>query len=67
VQLKNKLDLLKRLYSFWLQLNKDTGFGWNEALGTVVVSEDYWNKATKVVILVTCLLYQCFLIAFRFD
>jgi hypothetical protein len=56
VQLKNKLDLLKGLYSFWLQLNKDTGLGWNEALGTVVASEDYWNKATKVLIFVTCLL-----------
>jgi hypothetical protein len=53
VQLKNKLDLLKGLYSFWLQLNKDTGLGWNEALGTVVASED---KATKVLIFVTCLL-----------
>jgi hypothetical protein len=48
VQLKNRLDLLKGLYSFWLQLLKDTGLGWNEALGTVVASEDYWNKATKV-------------------
>jgi hypothetical protein len=54
VQLKNKLDLLKGLYSFWLQLNKDTGLGWNQALGAVVASEDYWNKATKV--LITCLL-----------
>jgi hypothetical protein len=56
VQLKNKLDLLKGLYSFWLQLNKDTELGWNKALGTVIVSEDYWNKATKVLILVTCFL-----------
>ncbi|XP_025800210.1 uncharacterized protein LOC112879986 [Panicum hallii] len=47
VQLKNRLDFLKGLYSFWLQLLKDTGLGWNEALGTVVASEDYWNKATK--------------------
>jgi hypothetical protein len=54
VQLRNKLDLLKGLYSFWLQLNKDTGLGWNEALGTVVAFEDYWNKVTKV--LITCLL-----------
>lgn len=26
-QLKNKLDLLKGLYGFWLQLLKDTGLG----------------------------------------
>ena len=48
VQFKNKLDLLKGLYGFWLQLLKDTGLGWNEALGTVIASEDYWNKNTKV-------------------
>ena len=47
-QLKNKLDLLKGLYAFWLQLLKDTGLGWNETLGTVIASEDYWRNATKV-------------------
>ncbi|GJN04334.1 hypothetical protein PR202_ga21877 [Eleusine coracana subsp. coracana] len=47
VQLKNKLDLLKGLYGFWQQLMKDTGLGWNDALGTVEASEDYWEKNTK--------------------
>ncbi|GJN20290.1 hypothetical protein PR202_gb07649 [Eleusine coracana subsp. coracana] len=42
-----KLVLLKGLYSFWLQLLNDTGLGWNEALGTVVATDDYWECTTK--------------------
>ena len=48
LQLKNKLDLLKGLYGFWLQLNANTGLGWNSALKTVDAPEDYWNRVTKV-------------------
>jgi len=57
LQLKNKMDLLKGLYGFWLQLNKDTGLGWNEALGTVVATDEYWNHVTKVLCLLTILYY----------
>jgi hypothetical protein len=48
LQLKNKLDLLKGLYGFWLQLNANTGLGWNPALKIVDELEDYWNRVTKV-------------------
>ena len=48
-QLKNKWDLLKGLYSFWLGLNKDTGLGWDSKLGTVIASDEYWKKNTKVI------------------
>ena len=48
-QLKNKWDLLKGLYSFWLGLNKDTGLGWDSNLGTVIASDEYWKKNTKVI------------------
>ena len=48
LQLKNKLDLLKGLYGFWLQLNGNTGLGWDYALKTVTAPEEYWNRVTKV-------------------
>jgi hypothetical protein len=47
--LKNKWDLLKGLYSFWLGLNKDIGLGWDSKLGTVIASDEYWKKNTKVI------------------
>ena len=45
-QLKNRWESLKRLYSFWLWLNKQTGLG--RANGTVVASEAFWKQHTKV-------------------
>ena len=48
LQLKNRLDILKGLYAFWLQLLKDNGLGWNQALGTVVATDEYWDRVTKV-------------------
>jgi hypothetical protein len=50
-QLKNRWDLLKGLYSFWLDLLKDIGLGWDETKGTVYASDDYWKKVTKVTIM----------------
>ncbi len=60
-QVKNKWDLLKGLYSFWLSLNKDTGLGWNPAKRTVDASDEHWKCMTKV-IKTSCLLYALFII-----
>lgn len=49
-QFKNRWDLLKGLYSFWLSLLKDTGLGWDDTKGTVDATDDYWKKVTKVTI-----------------
>ena len=49
VQLKNRWDQLKKLYSFWLWLNKHTGLG--RANGTVVASNEFWKKHTNVLVL----------------
>lgn len=51
MQLKNRWDILKALYSFWLGLLKDTGLGWDSTQGTVSASDKYWKQVTKVIIL----------------
>lgn len=47
MQLKNRWDILKALYSFWLGLLKDTGLGWDSTQGTVSASDKYWKQVTK--------------------
>jgi hypothetical protein len=49
-QLKNIWEGLKRLYTFWLWLNKQTGLG--RANRTVVASNKIWKDNTKVYYLV---------------
>jgi hypothetical protein len=41
LQLNKKLDLLKVLYGFWLQLNGNTGLGWDYALKTMIAFESF--------------------------
>jgi hypothetical protein len=53
-QLKNRLYVLKSIYSFWLGLLNDTGLGWDHAKGTVATPDEYWKKVTKVIIHVSC-------------
>ncbi len=53
-QLKNRWDVLKSMYSFWLGLLNDTGLGWDHAKGTVAAPVEYWKKVTKVIIHVSC-------------
>ncbi|TVU06715.1 hypothetical protein EJB05_49943, partial [Eragrostis curvula] len=44
-QLKNKLDYMKKEYTWFMELkNSDTGLGWNEAKQTVECSNDWWNE-----------------------
>src|SRR6266508_1586720 len=59
-QVKNKWDLLKGLYSFWLSLNKDSGLGWNSAKRTADASDEHWKRMTKVITR-SCLLYVLFI------
>ena len=51
LQLKNKLDLLKGLYGFCLQLNGKTRLGGDSGLKTVTAPEEYWNRVTKVLLI----------------
>ncbi|CAN6362276.1 unnamed protein product [Urochloa humidicola] len=45
LQLKNRWDALRRMYSFWLSINKETGLG--RRRGTVQADDDWWEKNTK--------------------
>lgn len=49
-QLKNRWEGLKRLCTFWLWLNKQTGLG--RANRIVVTSNKFWKDNTKVYYLV---------------
>jgi hypothetical protein len=45
-QFKNRWDALRRMYTFWLWLNKQSGLG--RSGGTVVADDAWWKKHTKV-------------------
>ncbi|XP_062200520.1 L10-interacting MYB domain-containing protein-like [Phragmites australis] len=47
LQFKNKWDKLKREYSAWKLLLKQTGLGWDEAKGTVTTSIERWKQLKK--------------------
>lgn len=47
MQFKNIWEELKRFYSFWLWLNKQTGLGRSPS-GGIVASDEFWKKHTKV-------------------
>jgi hypothetical protein len=47
-QLKNRWDNLKILYNFWKSLWTNTGIGRNPDLGTLVASDEWWEKNTNV-------------------
>jgi hypothetical protein len=44
-QFKNRWDALRRMYTFWLCLNKQSGLG--RSGGTVVADDAWWKKHTK--------------------
>ncbi|KAI5007297.1 hypothetical protein ZWY2020_050742 [Hordeum vulgare] len=46
MQFKNRWEELKRFYSFWLWLNKQTGLGRSPS-GGIVASDEFWKKHTK--------------------
>ncbi|XP_044954874.1 L10-interacting MYB domain-containing protein-like [Hordeum vulgare subsp. vulgare] len=46
IQFKNRWEELKRFYSFWLWLNKQTGLGRSPS-GGIVASDEFWKKHTK--------------------
>lgn len=48
-QLKNKLDNLKKEYTWFMELkNCATGLGWNEAKQTVDCSNEWWDEHLDV-------------------
>lgn len=57
IQLKNRWDSLKGLYTFWLWLNNHTGLG-RAANGSMVASENFWKDHTKVQIILCTLLFS---------
>ncbi|CAN6201170.1 unnamed protein product [Urochloa humidicola] len=44
-QLKNRWDALRRMYSFWLWMNKQSDLGRNK--GTVLTDDEWWKTHTK--------------------
>jgi hypothetical protein len=46
VQLKNRLQGLRRLYTFWRWMNAHIGLG--QANGTMVADDSWWEEHTKV-------------------
>jgi len=48
-QLKNKLDNMKKEYTWFMELkNSATGLGWNEAKQTVDCSNEWWDEHLAV-------------------
>ena len=48
-QLKNKLDNMKKEYTWFMELkNSATGLGWNEAKQIVDCSKEWWNEHLAV-------------------
>ena len=47
-QLRNRLDTLKREWSKWEALCKETGVGWDPKTNTVVAPNEWWEKKIKV-------------------
>ena len=49
IQLKNKLDNLKKEYVWFMELkNYATGLGWDAAKGTVDCPQDWWDEHLAV-------------------
>ncbi|KAB1222643.1 hypothetical protein CJ030_MR2G010240 [Morella rubra] len=46
-QIKGKWDRLKRAYSDFTFILKQTGFGWDDDRHTVVASEEAWSNLLK--------------------
>ncbi|XP_071708903.1 uncharacterized protein [Rutidosis leptorrhynchoides] len=46
--LKHKYDEMRKDYNLWKSLkNKATGVGWNQSLGKLDFSDDWWDKRIK--------------------
>ncbi|XP_028778700.1 L10-interacting MYB domain-containing protein-like [Neltuma alba] len=43
-QLKNRLDSLRKDWRTWVDLNKETGVGWDPVNNTVVATNEWWEK-----------------------
>lgn len=60
LQFKNKWDKLKKDYSNWKQLGKETGCGWDPNKKLYVAPDWWWKKANIVsycpIVLCPCLL-----------
>ena len=53
-QLKNKLDVLKKEYSMFMEFkNCATSLGWDEAKQTIVCSAEWWDEHLAVRIILS--------------
>lgn len=55
-QLKNKLDVLKKEYSMFMEFrNCATSLGWDEAKQTVICSQEWWDEHLALSCCILCL------------
>jgi hypothetical protein len=47
-QLKNKWDGAKKYWRLWKKLISETDVGWNNDLGTISASDEWWAKKAQV-------------------
>jgi hypothetical protein len=53
LQIKNKWDKLRVDWNAWQKLmRKQTGTGWNNSKGVIVMDDEWWKKAKRVSVVV---------------
>lgn len=44
VNVRSKFQLMKKAYKLYMELQRNTGLGWDEDKQEVTCDEEYWNK-----------------------